>query len=151
MTAVRGSIDCADMGDERGDDGLERHTRADVYSSARIGARDRARRDPASRRRPGPPVGAHVGSLGAMSMGVANDATERSKAPGWRPGPSVSWWRSTQRGLPISPAALGDPVPERRLADLAAGDAPDNVIGLIRIAGCGDPRSAIALNELDRG
>ena len=47
-----------------------------------------------------------------MSIGVANDATERSKAPGWRPGPSVSWWQPTQRGLPISPAALGDPVAE---------------------------------------
>jgi hypothetical protein len=32
-----GSLDCAGMGNERGDD-AERRTRADVYSSARIGA-----------------------------------------------------------------------------------------------------------------
>jgi len=35
---MRGSIDCAGMGNERGDDGAERRARADVYSSARIGA-----------------------------------------------------------------------------------------------------------------
>ena len=34
---MRGSIECAGMGDERGDDAAERR-RADVYSSARIGA-----------------------------------------------------------------------------------------------------------------
>ena len=33
-----GSTDCAGMGDERGDDEADRRTRADVYSSARIGA-----------------------------------------------------------------------------------------------------------------
>ena len=33
---MRGSTDCAGMGDERGDDADQR--RADVYSSARIGA-----------------------------------------------------------------------------------------------------------------
>jgi hypothetical protein len=34
---MRGSIDCAGMGDERRDDAADRR-RADVYSSARIGA-----------------------------------------------------------------------------------------------------------------
>jgi len=34
---MRGSIDCVGMGDERRDADLE-HRRADVYSSARIGA-----------------------------------------------------------------------------------------------------------------
>jgi hypothetical protein len=34
---MRGSIECAGMGDERGDDAPDRR-RADVYSSARIGA-----------------------------------------------------------------------------------------------------------------
>jgi hypothetical protein len=34
---MRGSTDCAGMGDERGDDAANRR-RADVYSSARIGA-----------------------------------------------------------------------------------------------------------------
>jgi hypothetical protein len=35
---MRGSIECVGMGDERGDDDAERRARADVYSSARIGA-----------------------------------------------------------------------------------------------------------------
>ena len=35
---MRGSLACAGMGDERGDDDAERRARADVYSSARIGA-----------------------------------------------------------------------------------------------------------------
>ena len=34
---MRGSTDCAGMGDERGDEAADRR-RADVYSSARIGA-----------------------------------------------------------------------------------------------------------------
>jgi hypothetical protein len=36
-SSMRGSTDCAGMGDERGDDAADRR-RADVYSSARIGA-----------------------------------------------------------------------------------------------------------------
>ena len=36
---------------------------------------------------PGSPTGAHVGPRGAVSRTVANDATERGRAPGWRPGP----------------------------------------------------------------
>lgn len=107
-------------------------------------------RDPAPRPRSRPPVGVHVGPRGAMNIGVASNATERKRAPGWCPGPRVRPWRSTQRGLPISPAALCDPVAECRLADLAAGDAPDHVVGLIRITGRGDPGSAVALDELDR-
>ena len=35
---MRGSTDCAGMGDERSDDAAEQRVRADVYSSARIGA-----------------------------------------------------------------------------------------------------------------
>jgi hypothetical protein len=35
---MRGSIECVGMGDERGDDDAERRARADVYSTARIGA-----------------------------------------------------------------------------------------------------------------
>ena len=35
---MRGSTDCAGMGDEHRSDAPERRTRADVYSSARIGA-----------------------------------------------------------------------------------------------------------------
>ena len=35
---MRGSTDCVGMGDERRDDAPERRSRADVYSSARIGA-----------------------------------------------------------------------------------------------------------------
>jgi hypothetical protein len=35
---MRGSNECAGMGNERGDDDAERRARADVYSSARIGA-----------------------------------------------------------------------------------------------------------------
>ncbi len=35
---MRGSRECVGMSDERGDDEAERSARADVYSSARIGA-----------------------------------------------------------------------------------------------------------------
>ena len=35
---MRGSTDCVGMGDERSDDAADRRARADVYSSARIGA-----------------------------------------------------------------------------------------------------------------
>ncbi len=35
---MRGSLECVGMGNERDDDDAERSTRADVYSSARIGA-----------------------------------------------------------------------------------------------------------------
>jgi len=35
---MRGSTECAGMGNERDDDDAERRARADVYSSARIGA-----------------------------------------------------------------------------------------------------------------
>ena len=35
---MRGSTECAGMGDEPGDGEADRRTRADVYSSARIGA-----------------------------------------------------------------------------------------------------------------
>ncbi len=35
---MRGSADCVGMGNERDDDDAERRARADVYSSARIGA-----------------------------------------------------------------------------------------------------------------
>ena len=35
---MHGSTDCAGIGDDRGDDDAERRARADVYSSARIGA-----------------------------------------------------------------------------------------------------------------
>jgi hypothetical protein len=50
-----------------------------------------------------------------------------------------------------SPTALCDPLAKVRFAHLAAGDATDNLIGFIRIAGRRGPGSAIALHELDRG
>ena len=54
------------------------------------------------------------------------------------------------RVMHVSPDAPGDPVAERRIVDLADRDAPDHVVGLVRIAGGRDPGPAVALDELNR-
>jgi hypothetical protein len=46
---------------------------------------------------------------------------------------------------------LSDPFAEVRFAHIAACDATNHVVGLVRIAGCWYPRSPVPLNELDGG
>jgi hypothetical protein len=65
--------------------------------------------------RRGSHVGAHVGPRGAMSIGAANGATERKKAPGWRPGPEAGLGAALP-GVACDPAS--------RIARLAPPLAP---------------------------
>ncbi|MGH2385033.1 MAG: hypothetical protein ACRDGB_08305, partial [Candidatus Limnocylindria bacterium] len=53
--------------------------------------------------------------------------------------------------LTTSAATLGDPIAEVPLAQVATRDGADGAVGLIRITGRWDPRSAVALHELDGG
>ena len=54
-------------------------------------------------------------------------------------------------GRRTSAATVGDPIAEVPLAQVATGDGADDAVGLIRITERWDPRSAVALHELDGG
>ena len=73
-----------------------------------------------ARRGPGSPSGATGRRSGAVTMAVANHATERGRAPGWRPGPVVRVVAGGLSGVALggslrngSLAPARDPRPDR--------------------------------------
>ena len=66
-------------------------------------------------------------------------------------GSAIDTSASPAEAVGLSPTPRLDPFTKVGLAHLAARDGADDVVGLVRVAGCWQPRSAVAVYELDCG